>query len=277
MRTNTHSPWLAAILSFLTIGLGHIYIGAGGRGILLFCVSYTVSYLAILSGSLDQLGISLALIVVIGICCYAYTIIDVLKLLPHMSEQPRKVYSRWYVYFLIYLINSIFFSPILSTTFMDSLGKAYAIADISMSPTLVAGDHILIEQNPEKALEHGDIVTFTLPGQPETTYVKRVAGVAGDTIEINNGQFFINGKKVAERNLRISPPPFERIIPHNSFFVLGDNTENSFDSRSFGLLKKQQVNGLARKIYWSWNGETSSVRWERLGATLSKMKDEQNR
>lgn len=274
MKSAKLSPWIATALSFLTIGLGHIYIGAGGRGILLYCVTFMVSYLAILSGSIEQFGISLAMIVTTGICCYAYTVIDVLKLLPHLNGQPKKPYSKWYVYFLIYLINSIFFAPLLSSTFINSMGKTYVVSNVSMAPTILNDEQLLVEQKPERIIVSGDIITFTLPDQPATIYLKRVVGIAGDTVQIKNGALFINDQKIAEPNPQILSPAFEPIIPKGYLFVLGDNTENSFDSRSFGLLAEQGVTGVASKIYWSWDGEKKRVRWERLGVALSESKSD---
>lgn len=156
--------------------------------------------------------------------------------------------------------------------------QAYKIPSGSMIPTLVEGDHILTNkyiyffEEPQK----GDLVIFPYPLNPEQDFVKRVIASGGDTVEIKEKQVYINGdlliepykmhnKKVillGEHSPRDNLPSIT--IPDDSLFVMGDNRDNSHDSRFWGVIKKQAVKAKVISIYWSWDIDNGKVRWERV-------------
>lgn len=276
-KPDKKSPWIAALLTFLTIGLGHFYIGTASRGLIFFGMSFVLSYLAILAGSIDQLPVTLFIILPTGIFLYTYAILDTLKLIRILPIGPQKKYSRWYIYFILYLINATFFTPLLSRTFVDTIGKAYVVSDVSMNPTLLSGDHILVDISTDPPLTRGDIITFNSQEELNVTYIKRIIGLGGDKVYLKNGDLFINDAMVQEDYLLESKPGSENerlqsygpvIVQEGAYFVLGDNRSNSFDSRSFGFLKSDQINGKVKCFYWSWDSENKKIRWNRVGQNI---------
>ena len=177
--------------------------------------------------------------------------------------------------------------------------QAFKIPSGSMLPTLQIGDHLLVSkfsygvklpvtgtrlisrQGPDR----GDVVVFRFPLNRSLDYIKRVAAVAGDTIELKEKQVFVNGERVADPHAhfasrdmmnRVAGPrdSFGPVtVPVGKIFVMGDNRDNSYDSRFWGFVDLQDVLGEALIIYWSWDVEEpffslrrfASVRWDRLG------------
>jgi signal peptidase I len=136
----------------------------------------------------------------------------------------------------------------------------------SMLPHLHDGERIFVDKliyyhlpRLEKygwpRLDRGDIVVFWFPNDPEKSYVKRIIGLPGETVEVRGGRIFINGEELDEayldpqRNLsRRSNPPV-RVIEHH-YFVMGDNRDNSSDSRYWGLVPEKYIYGKALFRYW---------------------------
>ncbi len=103
-------------------------------------------------------------------------------------------------------------------------------------------------------IERGDIVVFRYPRDPSTSYIKRVIGVAGDHIRIEDGQVYVNGKQLDEDYV---PPMYaddrsypDMVVPQNSYFVLGDHRSMSNDSRDFGPVRDSYIYGKAVFGYW---------------------------
>jgi signal peptidase I len=140
--------------------------------------------------------------------------------------------------------------------------KPFTIHQISMEPTLFEGDRVLISRlsyhfHDPKA---GDVVVFHSPVDTREDLVKRIVAVGGDTVAIRDGDLLINGLAVdepylAEQGFRGAYP--ETTIPEGQVFVLGDNRNNSGDSRLFGPIDKDSIIGSAFAIYWPlrrWGG-----------------------
>ncbi|OGR54494.1 MAG: signal peptidase I, partial [Desulfobacula sp. RIFOXYB2_FULL_45_6] len=121
---------------------------------------------------------------------------------------------------------------------------------------------------------------------PSKDFIKRVVGTAGDVVEIIRKQIYINGKPVDTepyaqyKDQIIYPPDFpdrsrarrdnipKFTVPENKLFVMGDNRDNSHDSRFWGFVDLKDVRGKALIIYWSWDKEDFGVRWKRIGDLL---------
>ncbi len=172
--------------------------------------------------------------------------------------------------------------------------QAFKIPSGSMKPTLQIGDHILVNKFiygvkipyiqktliPINEPEREDIVVFLFPQDRTKDFIKRVIGVGGDVIEIRNKKIFLNGSPCSDIHgahtdnliLPSSIQPRDNMgpvkVPVGSIFVMGDNRDQSYDSRFWGFVKLKDVMGKAFIIYWSWNGNDHRVRWKRFGKVL---------
>ena len=124
----------------------------------------------------------------------------------------------------------------------------------SMEPTLTPGEHVLAWKVPALAppLGRGDLVAFA--HGPGPLYVKRVVGVAGDRVALRDGRLFVNGRAVPEEYAvpdRIDSVYFGPVVvPDGTVFVMGDNRANSFDSRAFGPVARDQLRGRVVAVLW---------------------------
>jgi len=172
--------------------------------------------------------------------------------------------------------------------------QAYKIPSGSMKPTLLIGDHILVSKFnygirlplirstliPVGTPKRGDIVVFIYPEDKSKDFIKRLIGLPGDTIEVRNKKILVNSLPwrdthgVNADNLIIpgSVQPRDNFgpvtVPEGSLFVMGDNRDESYDSRFWGFVPMKDVLGKALIIYWSWNHEDHGVRWNRIGSIL---------
>ena len=162
--------------------------------------------------------------------------------------------------------------------------QAFKIPSGSMKPTLLVGDHILVSKFiygikiplTDKTIiklgtpKRGDVVVFKYPLDTRKDYIKRVIGLPGDRVELVNKKLFINGRVTDDPhasysvygNLRNFGPV---TVPANHLFVMGDNRDESSDSRVWGFVPLSYLKGKAFLIYWSWDRTDFGVRWSRLG------------
>ncbi|MCX7793642.1 MAG: signal peptidase I [Thermodesulfovibrionales bacterium] len=171
--------------------------------------------------------------------------------------------------------------------------QAFKIPSGSMIPTLLVGDHLLVNKfiygiklpfSDRKILvlrkpQRGDIIVFKYPEDPSRDFIKRVIAVEGDLIEERNKIVYINGQPLNEpyvlhtdRNYRNPFEPRDNfgpyIVPKNKLFVMGDNRDQSYDSRYWGYVDLKDVKGKAMIIYWSWDSERNTVRLNRIGRLI---------
>jgi signal peptidase I len=155
--------------------------------------------------------------------------------------------------------------------------QAFKIPSGSMEPTLLVGDHILVNKFiygikipfvrttliPISEPSRGDVIVFIYPVDKSKDFIKRVIGLPGDTIRIQGKQILINGKSYDDRHGFYSAsgvggnPERSQVfgpvsVPEGSYFVMGDNRDQSYDSRFWGFVPEESVKGKAFIIYWSW-------------------------
>ncbi|MBW1691736.1 MAG: signal peptidase I [Deltaproteobacteria bacterium] len=150
--------------------------------------------------------------------------------------------------------------------------QAFKIPSGSMEPTLLIGDHILVNKFiygikvpfvnktiiPISEPKRGDIIVFIYPLDRKKDFIKRAIGLPGDEIRIVNNRIYINGKPyddphgVYEANENGNRNLGPIIVPDDSLFVMGDNRDHSYDSRYWGFVPMESVKGKAMIIYWSW-------------------------
>jgi len=192
-------------------------------------------------------------------------------------------------------IEAILVAVVLALFIRTFVVQAFKIPSGSMKNTLLIGDHILVNKFiygikipfiqstlvSIKDPQREDIVVFEYPQDPSKDFIKRVVGVAGDQVEIRNKKVYVNGKPLDQEfaihtdNRTIPGRDFlgPITVPEDSLFVMGDNRDNSHDSRFWGFVNLKAVKGKAFIIYWSWNGENQDsildyVRWNRMGKLL---------
>jgi signal peptidase I len=179
--------------------------------------------------------------------------------------------------------------------------QAFKIPSSSMEPTLQVGDHILVSKfiygiripfTKLKLLDfktprRGDTIVFIYtkdPSGPSKDFIKRVIGVGGDRVDIEGNKVYINGQKIEDpwgyydaknewrRSLGPVGPYEHVVVPQDHLFVLGDNRDNSQDSRFWGFVHINEVKGKAFIIYFSWDGNAQNlfdkVRWGRFARLI---------
>ena len=237
------SPWVAALLTVLTPGLGHIYIGQARRGVTLFFLVIIADTLLVfaLMGVLARFwmfAISLGLL--LGL--WLYIIIDASTRAYRMSEHPRRSYNTWQVYaaafLLAWVITAVPFSYATLAKSSGQLGYFRATA-ASMAPTLETGEYFLADATFYRGRQpsRGEVAVYVHPKQPDLHYIKRIIAVEGDRVAIKGGRAVVNGVAIEEPYVNVGAPDaafanmVEIRVPPAHVFVLGDNRANSVDSR----------------------------------------------
>jgi signal peptidase I len=271
-------PWIAALLTLLTMGLGHLYSGSPKRGLFLFAITkillivYAVSAL-IITPNLAALVFAL----VGGLAFTIFCVIDAVLIARRNKENYELMkYNRWFVYVGYVVVLSFLVSTLVSTGVKASLIQAYKIPSGAMIPTLLIGDHFLVNKLIYKTAEpkRGDIIIFPYPEDPSRAFVKRLIAVEGDVIEIRDKRVYINGKEQSEpykintdtssfRDQRDNFGPVT--IPPGKLFFMGDNRDQSYDSRFWGYVPRDTIEGKVMSLYWSWDKVNHEVRWDRIG------------
>ncbi|HEY7435826.1 MAG TPA: signal peptidase I [Methylomirabilota bacterium] len=173
--------------------------------------------------------------------------------------------------------------------------QAFTIPSGSMMDTLLIGDYILVNKflfGAEVPLtdrhlpglrdpQRGDIVVFKYPNDETRDFIKRIIAVGGDTIQVRDNRVTLNGSPIDEPYARagsFTGTPSAQCgyaygcdplkVPAGAYFVMGDNRDNSQDSRYWGFVRREKIRGKAFLIYWSWNGDGHWLRWQRLGKYL---------
>jgi signal peptidase I len=136
---------------------------------------------------------------------------------------------------------------------INTVSARVRVDGTSMVPTLQDGEFVLVNKLSYRFgdVTRGDIIVFHFPLNPQEDLIKRVIGLPGDQVKIENGQVFVNGAMLNETYIA-APPNYSSDwqVPADNFFVLGDNRNNSSDSHSWGLLPSDKIVGKAVLIYW---------------------------
>ena len=141
----------------------------------------------------------------------------------------------------------------LSTSALAAEQKSYTVSGDSMTPTLVAGDTVIVGSGSDKTLRKGDLASIRI-GSVNIPMVKRVVAVAGDRIEFGGDAILVNGEKAGvfdQKHWQATVKQLERsngIVPPGFLFILGDNPANSRDSKRLGLISTSQVEGTVVRI-----------------------------
>ncbi len=197
-----------------------------------------------------------------------------------MKREFRKSTLREY-------FESIVIAVILALFIRTFVVQAFKIPTGSMENNLLIGDHLLVNKFvfgpsasaiertllPLGTIKRGDVIVFKYPEEPDRDFIKRVIGLPGETVELKQKKVYINGTGLAEPYVHFLEPPGthsaeaeitsadvrERFgpvtVPPDQYFVMGDNRDNSQDSRYWGFLRRDYVKGKALVIYWSYESD----------------------
>jgi signal peptidase I len=314
-------PWKAALLGVPMTGLGQLYSGRPYRALILHVLSNVVGVICVLSLFLHLKPWNIVIPIAGVLLWWILVLADAARCARRTPPDYRlKAYNRWYVYLLLIVLQGLgqhALEPFIKARFI----QAFKIPVQSMAPTIVAGDHVLVDKFtfapqggalahilPRRDPRRGDLIIFKLtladeqPGHTEN-YVKRVIGLPGDHIRIVHREVFINGQTLVEPYAFYDPafaedvrpgddfPPSdpkdlvapttswsakmgsmvkdgELIVPPEKYFVLGDNREQSWDSRFWGFVPRADILGKADVIYFSWDAKARRIRWDRIGEIL---------
>jgi signal peptidase I len=200
-------------------------------------------------------------------------------------------------------VEAIVIAVLLALFIRTFVVQAFKIPSGSMLPTLQIGDHLLVNKFiyglrmpftgklliPWKSPVRGDVVVFRFPKDRDIDYIKRVVAVAGDKVEIVNKRLIINDAEVVDLQayfeesgevIDSSVSPRDNFgpvaVPAGKIFVMGDNRDNSYDSRFWGFVDYSDILGKAFILYWSWDigiplrsfDRLLSIRWSRIGDVI---------
>jgi signal peptidase I len=292
------NPWVAVALSLVYTGLGHLYCGRIVRGLVLFCASLLFAPfalgLALIPAATPVLVVLiLAFAAMIGL--YAFAVMDACRLARSSRESftPRD-YNHPIVYLLLGLVGLVY-PPMAVTYLRGHAFEAFYIPTSSMAPTILDGDRILANKVVPASWmpERGDVVIFRVPDRRDQNWIKRVIGLPGDRVAVRGGEVFVNGKKLERDRVpdshltglgkQVRGEVFtenlagrryliqmggreekaddyaEKTVPEGRYFLLGDNRDNSLDSRGFGFVARGEMIGEAAYVY------LPAESWSRFG------------
>ncbi len=208
----------------------------------------------------------------------------------HKSDTPDKIWEY---------VKALGTALILALIIRTFAVQAFKIPSGSMIPTLLIGDHLLVNKiiygTPVdipftnvtvfhmpglRTPQRGEIVVFKYPEDPKRDFIKRVVAVEGDTIQMIDQKVYVNGKYIDEPYIQHTDTlarlgqlvprdnfgPF--LVPKGKLFMMGDNRDNSYDSRFWGYVDVKEVRGKAMIIYWSWDSDKSFPRFDRIGKLI---------
>ena len=195
--------------------------------------------------------------------------------------------------------ESIVIAVVLALFVRTWVVQAFKIPTGSMENNLLIGDHLLVNKFvfgpsessiektllPETAVKRGDVVVFKYPEEPERDFIKRVIGLPGETLELRHKRVYINGRPLDEPYVHFLVPPSSHAqefaaydvreqfgpvtVPDDKYFVMGDNRDNSQDSRYWGFLPRDYIKGKALLVYWSYESDREDYEQDGLGAALT--------
>ena len=241
-------PWLAGLLSFLVPGLGQVYNGRTRRGLILLGLAAAWQTLGI--GAAEAFrwwAVSLAGYFLL--CCAAgFDALRTAKTLGHFRPGPNSP--------ILYTACAVALATVslLAGLAERRLFPVYTVSQTSMRPTLRTGDRLRSQAlRPRDIIRRGQLVVFEYPGEHSLIFVKRVVGLPGEVVEVEDGLVYVNGDPIDEgyyavrsRGLKSLDMPAARLAP-DEYYVLGDNRYATFDSRSYGPVNRARM--LATPLY----------------------------
>ena len=278
IKVKKRNPFIAFLFSLLTPGLGQIYNGQLVKGIILFLIPHTISFIFEFNHWFIFF-VGLISFFLIQAAIHLYIIIDSIIIAFHRKDYVLKIYNHWIIYLLIVVIMLISV-PFYYFTYSNIGIEAYEVSTDSNRPTLQIGDCIVADTKAfnDNKVEYGDIVVFDSPLGDK--YISRVIGLPEDEIEIKDSVIKINGRmlktrfvcdtmennyqmivdeeelpngrkhKIYRKNTKYHTPYIcdEKIsLPTNCYYLLSDNRDIGIDSKNFGYIRHHNI--LSKVVY----------------------------
>ncbi len=191
---------------------------------------------------------------------YLFISFDALRSAIKLNAYQLHKYNNVFIYLIIIIIQNLAFSlPGINNNITPY--TTYRMRSNSMQPTLLYGDWVLVRNiYPKDDFKRNDLIVFKYPMDTSKSFISRIVGLPGDEIEIRHYDVFINKKLVepiqnnqSDISTNITQPNRygPSVLRNNSFFLLGDNRRESYDSRFWGSLDISLIRGKAKYIYWS--------------------------
>ena len=174
---------------------------------------------------------------------------------PTEAETTASKFSMWSLVYEI--LETVVLAAIIWLAVNFATAR-FIVEGSSMEPNFHTGQMLIISRLSYKLStpQRGDVIVFQYPDNPVDDYIKRVIGIPGDTVEIQDSHVYINGQLISEPYLQPDTPEIQRgkwEVPAGSYFVMGDNRAHSSDSRSWGMLSREFIIGKAWISYWPPN------------------------
>lgn len=295
-------PIVAALLSLWCQGMGQVYLGAYRRALATGAiVLLALPVLAWLLTSPTRPSLTLALAAGLAVCLYALPALDAFRSARRsgaVAASARRRLLMGVLYFAIFIGCAILGTHAIRTLW----AQAFRVPSGGMEPTLLAGDYFFVDKRAYRHREprRGEVVAFQHPRNPRQSYVRRLVALPGDSVEVRGNVLFLNGERLTsdplprdearDRDIAGSVrretigglaylvldlpaghprdlPPIR--IPEGLYFFLGDNRNNSADSRFWGCVTRDALIGPATHVYYSRDKEAGGARWRRVGIRLT--------
>ena len=277
-------PVVALLFAVFAGGLGHLYCGKACQAVVWFItLAVLTNVLLALMFHWDAAPYNIIAPLIAVMILAAFYWIHVWRTAKHQPEDfPLKSYNRWYYYLLWLVVANVlgaYAVPIFGSY------EGFKSPAQSMEDAVMCGEYIHADMSVYDSEEprYGDIIVFVWPGDSVTMYKKRCVGLPGDTVEIVDKKLYINGvlaelpstmkfidttatgeqviqpRRPGGKDSRDNFGP--HVVPENQYFVLGDNWDNSYDSRYWGYVPRDMILGKALRIYYSPD-------WSRIGKRI---------
>lgn len=253
-ETMERKGWAALLLGLTMPGMGQIYNGEAVKGVCVFVI-FIMTYLAgmriavLLPDRLLILGAAAATALVLAI--YLLAVMEGYRKARREGGAYRlKGVNRWYVYVAVWMVESVVIMGGVVGYVKGNVAEPYKIVTTTMEPQVMRGDRILVDKTAYRRVppKVGDVVVFVYPDDRSKVFIRQIAGLPGDRVKLGDGR--------------------EEAVPHGQAYLLATSGEKNVDSRTFGFVPLQDLDGKARQIYWS--SCTEGVRWSRIGMTISR-------
>ena len=295
---------IAILLSLLLAGLGELYAGRPRAAVVTWVSIHIFGALTLVVPFMPLPGLWLLIVPIVMVLGGWVFVLSRANRAARAAPNPYPLqpYNRWYWYLLPVLASTLKLQPAVLNEVRSHWLQAFRIPSPSMEPTLHVGDFIFVSKRPAARVPLlNGLVVFTT--QDGLSVIKRVVGMPGDTLAMENGTLIHNGRAVAEPYARSYDPvnaerdkleegrrwhlahltgaarkteqPYEPtarswgplVIPRDSVFLLGDSRDNSYDSRFYGAVPVNRIRGKPLVIYFSvgLGPAGGGVQWSRIG------------